>query len=382
MNNLIKVKIFVSNLISQIIIILFSRDQSPISNKLLVINTEKLGDLIISADFLYSIGVNGYYEECDLLISEKFSSLFDWKELRFNCISINKNKYRYNLLYRLKIIFLIRRNRYSHVINITQERGMINEELTFISGVKRKTAIKGTSLYLPNIILSRNNKLYADILDVPGKNEYERLSYYLSKNKIGLVNNNNIFGDEQIPLNVINSKLKAKNFIIIAPMSSELDKSWGINNYKQLCSILDDDVVLLGKEEERNKLDSICAGRNNIINMGGRLSFKQIAVLMRYCNLYIGNDSGLTHFAHQFNTPLIAIIGGGKYGKFFPYKEREDAVFLYDKMECFGCDWNCIHDKKYCLINVTPESVLETISLFYKSKKGGSGIGSFKNPVI
>jgi ADP-heptose:LPS heptosyltransferase len=84
---------------------------------------------------------------------------------------------------------------------------------------------------------------------------------------------------------------------------------------------------------------------------------------MKNCSLYIGNDSGLTHLAHQLNAPLIAIIGGGKFGKFFPYKEREDAVFLFDQMDCFGCDWNCIHDKRYCLINVSPELVYAKIIL-------------------
>jgi ADP-heptose:LPS heptosyltransferase len=357
-----QIRIFSSNLLSFIISYIYRfRKFNKHTNSLLVINTEKLGDIILSVDFLVSLRDENKYEEYALLIPENFSNLFDWNELKYNAITINKNKYRYNLIYRLKIINRVRKKRYSHVINITQERGMINEELTLISGAERKTAMKNSSLYLPNIILNRNNKLYSDILDSPSKNEYERLSYYLSTNKIKLVRNNNIFGKEDIPLTSINSKLKEKSYIIIAPMSSEIDKSWGTNNYKQLCLLLKEDIVLIGKEDERDKLDSICADGGNILNLGGKLSFKQIVLLMKHCSLYIGNDSGLTHLAHQFNTPLIAIIGGGKYGKFFPYKEREDAVFLFDPMDCFECDWNCIYDKKYCLINVTPELVYTKI---------------------
>jgi ADP-heptose:LPS heptosyltransferase len=358
-----KIKIFISNLISWIIISIFYGKKRTGSDKLLVINTEKLGDLVIASDFLYSLRKNNLYKQYDLLISEHFSSLFDWNELKFNVISINKIKYRYNLLYRLKIINQIRQERYSHVINITQERGMINEELTFISGAERKTAMKNSSLYLPFIFLNRNNKLYSDILDSPYKNEYERLSYYLLKNKITLESNDNIFGDGNITLKSLGYKLKAENYIIIAPMSSEMNKSWGIDNYKQLCSMLKEDIVLIGKEDERDMLESICTGRENILNLGGKLSFKQTAFIMKNCSLYIGNDSGLTHLAHQLNAPLIAIIGGGKFGKFFPYKEREDAVFLFDQMDCFGCDWNCIRDKRYCLINVIPELVYAKINL-------------------
>jgi ADP-heptose:LPS heptosyltransferase len=329
----------------------------------LVINTEKLGDLIIASDFLYSLRKNNQYKQYDLLMPENYSSLFDWNELKYNAITINKNKYRYNLFYRLKIINLIKQKRYSHVINITQERGMINEELTLISGAEQKTAMKNSTLYLPSIFLNRNNKYYTEILDYPGTNEYERLSYYLLKNKISLESDNNIFGNEDISIESINSKLKEKNYYIIAPMASEMDRSWGINNYKQLCSMLNGNIILLGQDDERDKLDSICSARDNILNLGGKTSFKEIAFLMKNCSLYIGNDSGLTHMAHQLNTPLVAIIGGGKYKKFFPYKERQDAVFLFYKMDCFGCDWNCIHDNKYCLINVTPEMVYNEINL-------------------
>lgn len=359
-----RIFIFLSNLLSFIITSIYGfRKFDKCNNSILVINTEKLGDIILSADFLVSLRNENRYEKYDLLIPENFSSLFDWNELRFNSITISKNKYRYNLFYRLKIMNLIRQKRYSHVINITQERGMINEELTLISGSEYKTAMKDSSLYLPNFILNRNNKLYSDILDSPYMNEYERLSCYLLKNKIRLAGNNNIFGIGNISLKSVNNKLKEKNYIVIAPMSSEMDRSWGIDNYKQLCSQLKGDIILIGKEDERDKLDSICTAGENILNLGGKLSLKQIAYLMKNCSLYIGNDSGLTHLAHQLNTPLIAIIGGGKYGKFFPYKERQDAVFLFDQMNCFGCDWNCIHDKKYCLINVTPESVYDKINL-------------------
>jgi ADP-heptose:LPS heptosyltransferase len=255
----------------------------------------------------------------------------------------------------------VRQKRYLRVINITQERGMINEELTILSGAENKTAMKESSLYLPDIILKRNNKHYTEILDSPYPNEYKRLLYYLEKNNIGSAANDKIFGDNTVSLNSINSHLKEKNYIIIAPMSSEMERSWGIDNYRKLASLIKGEIVLIGNAEERQQLDSFTSAGENIINLAGEISYNQIAFLMKNCSLFIGNDSGLTHMAHQLKAPLIAIIGGGKYGKFFPYKERRDAIFLFHLMDCFGCDWNCIHDKKYCLINVTPESVYNKI---------------------
>jgi ADP-heptose:LPS heptosyltransferase len=357
---IIKTTIFLSNLLSYFITSIYGfRKPDKFNNSLLVINTEKLGDLVLAADFLISLRNKNKYENYDLLVPEDYISLFDWKEINYNPITINKTKYRYNFYYRFDFIKQIRQKKYLHVINITQERGMINEELTLLSGAEIKTAMKKSSLYLPEVMLKRNNRHYSEILDSPYPNEYKRLSYYLEKNNIDQAVNDKIFGNIDVLPESVNIQLKKKNYIIIAPMTSEIDRSWGIDNYKHLCALIPEDIILIGRTEEREILDTFTA--KNIKNLAGELNFNQIAILMRNCSLYIGNDSGLTHLAHQIMTPLIAIIGGGKFGKFFPYKERADAVFLFHQMDCFGCDWNCIYDKKYCLINVTPESVYERI---------------------
>jgi ADP-heptose:LPS heptosyltransferase len=351
-NNIIKnISIFLSNLLSFIITSAIGfRQFGDCKNSILVINTEKLGDIILSTDFLVSLRMKNQYGHYDLLIPENYADLFNWKELGYKAIAINKRKYRYNIIYRLKIINKIRENRYSHVMNITQERGMINDELTIISNANKKTAMKNNSLYIPGIFLNRNNRHYTEIHDVIGKNEYNRLADYLFKNQIRIETNNNVFGIENISMESIDIRLIKRNYIIIAPMSSEMDKSWGLDNYCQLCSRLKENIVLLGIKDERDRLNLICSTGKNILNLAGKLSFSQIAYLIKNCSFYIGNDSGLTHLAHQLITPLIAIINGNNYGKFFPYKERKDAMFVQNSK----------------LVKVTTEFVIDKINILKK----------------
>jgi ADP-heptose:LPS heptosyltransferase len=355
-NLIYNIKIFLSNLLSFLIIPFFRKKHSTFNDKILIINTEKLGDLIISSDFLYSLSLKNKATHFHILLNEYYQDLFNWSVLGFSPLSINKNKYRYNLIYRFRIILAVRRNKYKAVINITQERGMINDELSLVSGAKKITAMKKDTLYIPSLFLRKNNTLYDEVFCSVSSNEYLRLREYLVKGNIELVSGGKtlfrpaVFQDLNID----------PGYIVIAPMTSEMHRSWGLNNYRNLCGNIGGNIILVGAKDELSSLEFIKAGRDNIKILTG-MNLSQISAIINKCRIFVGNDSGLTHMAHQIGKPLIAIIGGGKFGKFFPYKERKESLFLYNKLECFGCDWKCIYDKKYCLTEINVDQVLNSI---------------------
>lgn len=356
MNLIYNIKIFLSNLISSLIIPFFRKKHNTFNDKILIINTEKLGDLIISADFLYSLRLKYKVTDFHLLLNEYYRDLFNWSVLGFSPLLINKKEYRYNLLYRLRLIRQIRENKYKAVINITQERGMINDELSLTSGAGKITAMKKDTLYIPSFFLRKNNVLYDEIFLNSVTNEYLRLKEYLVKEEIPLIPGGNIFFP---PLSIWESEIDP-GCIAIAPMTSEMHRSWGLDNYRELCNRINDKIILLGTKDELSSLEFVRAGRLNIKTITD-LKLSQLSAVLDKCKIFIGNDSGLTHMAHQIEKPLIAIIGGGKFDKFFPYKERKDARFLYNKLDCFGCDWKCIYDKKYCLTEISVDMVMNSI---------------------
>ena len=358
MNLIYHIKLLLSNLLSFLIIPFFRRKHKTCSDRILIINTEKLGDLIISSDFLYSLRLKNKNTRFHLLLNESYHELFNWSALGYSAIPINKKKYRYNPIYRIRLIKKVRNNKYKTVINITQERGMINDELSLTSGARIVTAMKKETLYIPALFLWKNNTWYDEIFNSTASNEYTRLKDYLVKNKIELVTGGKIFYS---PAAFQDLKVDP-GCIVIAPMASEMEKSWGLENYRELCSKIDEKIVLIGGKNEFSLLNYIKNGRHNITNLAG-LNFPHTSAVLSKCIIFIGNDSGLTHLAHQLGRPLIAIIGGGKFGKFFPYKERDDALFLYNKLDCFGCNWKCIYDKKYCLTEIKVDQVMNSIKI-------------------
>lgn len=330
-------RIYFSNLISSLIIKLFEHKVKNCNNRLLVVNTEKLGDLVLTADFLSALRIKNEFSSYYLILDEQYSQLFDTEKLGYIIIPFDKKSYRFNLFYRIKFIKFIRQAAFSKVMNIAPERGMINEEIVLTSGAHQKIALKDTSLYLNKSSLSRNNKKYNFIYHSEELNLYKRMMAYAG----GVEINSNILY-LTIPRN-------DEKYIVIAPMASEIKRTWGNNNYKELIKRFEQKVILLGSGKERESLNELMGDRKNILNLAGKVNLNEAAGIIKNARLFIGNDSGLTHIALYLNVPLIAIIGGGKYNIFFPYKESNKTVFLYNKMDCFGCSWFCKHKTMKCL---------------------------------
>jgi ADP-heptose:LPS heptosyltransferase len=95
------------------------------------------------------------------------------------------------------------------------------------------------------------------------------------------------------------------------------------------------------------------------MNLAGKLKLGEIEMLIKRSLLFIGNDSGLSHLALKADVPMIAIIGGGNYQRYFPFKQTDTRQFLYHTMDCFGCEWKCHLKEKYCLTKVDPAEVFK-----------------------
>ena len=94
-------------------------------------------------------------------------------------------------------------------------------------------------------------------------------------------------------------------------------KQWGIENFRKLAEYLienyNSQVIELGKDCE-----SIGLG----INLINKTSIREAVLILKQCNLFIGNDSGLVHLALAIGTPAIGLFGPLKPYKLIENKEK------------------------------------------------------------
>jgi heptosyltransferase-3 len=161
-----------------------------------------------------------------------------------------------------------------------------------------------------------------------------------------------------------------KEYIVISLISSSKIRSWEINKWNEVLDYLIENfnytVILVGSKNQYAYLNNLSTGRERIMNLAGALEILESFVLVKFCRLFIGIDSAISHVAKYYNVPRILVLGGGPYGLMFAknsfYQQNKTEKILFHPMDCFGCNWHCIYDKPYCLTNLKISSLVKTIS--------------------
>jgi len=133
-------------------------------------------------------------------------------------------------------------------------------------------------------------------------------------------------------------------------------------------------VVLLGPvEQERGGLELLL----NRAVVARSLTLAQAAALLARSDLYLGNDSGISHLAAAVGVPTVALFGPTDARQWAP--RGEVVRILRRNAECSPCDMpvmkRCSHRK--CLTSFHPTDViteLEKLAAMATLTRGGAGV--------
>lgn len=123
-------------------------------------------------------------------------------------------------------------------------------------------------------------------------------------------------------------------------------------------------VTLLGGPDQETLGERLAEGRPGVSNRVG-LDWSRTADVLARHRYYLGNDTGLTHFASLWPLEVVVLLGGGTYGRFFPWPQALRQHVLYHAMPCFDCDWKCRYDSPRCLEAITPEAVIDYLEAVF-----------------
>lgn len=128
---------------------------------------------------------------------------------------------------------------------------------------------------------------------------------------------------------------------------------WIISHYKA-------SVILFGGSEEinlTNDIQSLMSSRPLILT--GKTTLAQTAALIKKCQLFISNDSGLLHVACAVKAPTISIFGPTDYNKTGPYSDS--STMIRKDLSCSPCyvgkPVHCSHLD--CIHLITANDVIE-----------------------
>lgn len=83
-------------------------------------------------------------------------------------------------------------------------------------------------------------------------------------------------------------------------------------------------IVLVGGPDEIGLCSEVAARlARPALNLAGRTTLKQLAAVLRRCDLFVGNDGGLMHLATAAGTPVVAVFGLSNHRAWGPYGYQE-----------------------------------------------------------
>ena len=158
------------------------------------------------------------------------------------------------------------------------------------------------------------------------------------------------------------SKLDRQSGMVALGLSGN-STNWSDDYWFELVGFLSDAgcaIKLLGGPDVTALAERIEKQNPAVMNLVGQLNWKMTAAELQDCVAYIGNDTGLSHFASLVVKKCLIIMGGGTFRRFFPWPDSTNQNLVYHGLECFDCNWQCKFDSRRCLALVTPRSVYQS----------------------
>lgn len=154
-------------------------------------------------------------------------------------------------------------------------------------------------------------------------------------------------------------------YIVFSPSCSAAERhlrSWPKQHWQSLVRMINQnfafDLLATGPAEERFFIDEIFGP--SVRNMAGALGFEAFLLLLKEARLVISLDSGPTHFADLFGTPVIALFGPDTPVFYGLHNRHSRNISL--EISCSPC-YNILEGKftgcqdNICMQHLLPERV-------------------------
>ncbi|OOP55824.1 MAG: hypothetical protein AYP45_12605 [Candidatus Brocadia carolinensis] len=158
-----------------------------------------------------------------------------------------------------------------------------------------------------------------------------------------------------------------KMLIAIHPGSGSKQKCWSIERFATLISRLNQElqahIIVVSGPADQEIIERLKAEIHDDFTLVDQLPLAKLAAVIKRCNIFIGNDSGITHLAAALGIRTIALFGPTDPKMWGP--RGESVKILYNKVHCSPCvadvRRNCI--TPICLESIKMEDIIHEVLL-------------------
>lgn len=104
-------------------------------------------------------------------------------------------------------------------------------------------------------------------------------------------------------------------------------------------------------------VQGLCDPASHLDLTGTIPSVSGLLEILNGADAFVGKDGGILHLSAGLGKPVVAVFGGGHWGRFLPQGTR--AAVLSVITPCRGCDWRCHLPRPLCVAGLPPGRLLE-----------------------
>jgi ADP-heptose:LPS heptosyltransferase len=344
----------------------FTKFRSP-KKRVLIIKTDAIGDFILFRNFIEITKKSEIYKDhqVDLLGNKLWKDIAIQYDSGFisNFLFINPDELYEAPLATFKLGWRLFKNNYQVVLQPSSTRLFITDGLAALTAAKQIIGFESDNEGIPERYKSKTDKFYTQRFSFP-KNIY----FEFDRSKFFFENVLNSYISLDAPYIPVNKT--AEKGIVIFPGAGFLKRGWEADRFLALIKLIrqhtSQPLYVAGGPSEIEIGNYLAENLppGSINNLTGKTSLPQLIELISNSALIIANETSAIHIAAATQTKAICILGGGHFGRFAPYPAhmQNKPVCIYEKMECFNCNWMCIfktnENEPYpCISGVSLEKV-------------------------
>jgi ADP-heptose:LPS heptosyltransferase len=316
--------------------------------RLLIIKADAIGDYILFRNFIELVKKSDKFRDhqVDLLGNKLWRDIalkYD-SEFSDNFIFINPNDLYQAPLQNIKLGWRLFRNNYSTVLQPSYTRTLAGDGLAALTGTNNLIGFESDNEAILPRYKAKTDKFYTWLVSAPPqiRFEFDRTKFFFET----VLN-------QQLTIQKphLSAEKKGKNYIVIFTGAGVAKRSWEPAKFLELIGLIlqhsTKPIILAGGPGEIQTGEMLMAGLppECVTNCIGKTSLIELIELIAGAGLVISNETSAIHIAAAVDTRAICILGGGHFGRFAPYPNGipDSPVCLFEKMDCFNCNWQCIY---------------------------------------
>jgi ADP-heptose:LPS heptosyltransferase/glycosyltransferase involved in cell wall biosynthesis len=330
---------------------------------ILWIRTDSIGDNVLASTMLPHIRRRYPNDRLTIVCQEQVAEIYFNSPYIDKVLTFNLTKATQDESYRNELADTLRAVKANLVLNSVYSRDLLNEFLAMSAGAPARVAFEGDCVNMAPEQHECIKHHYTQIIpNCNSLNELERHRGFLRgigidtaslEVSLFLDETEKKFADSYFEENNLDSE---KTIALFCGAQFDRDIRNYFNFGKALSGVCKDYgfsiIAMGGAKDYKINQHNIDEASVRSINISGKTTLRQAAALLQRCRLAVGVDTGLAHIATAVATPNVVVVGGGHFGRFFPYSSFNSIACM--PLQCYGCNWRCRYRRNHCIQDIDP----------------------------